>query len=286
MMKTVGKWCVLLLLMAYAVGMAVWANAEASRHVCTGIEIHIEGDARADSITRSGVAFELGRYPRKIVGERLSTINTLEIEKYLGGFSNFESVECLLSSQGKLQVNITPMIPEIRVFDADGRSYYVNKDGKEIVSNAEFFADVPIVQGRFSKTLRPKDVLPVTRFVSRDSLLSQLVASVVVRDRDNILLVPRVGGHVINIGDASRLAEKRNALLTAYRNILPYRGWDTYDTISVKFRNLIVATRRDKSPLHPLPEVTEDIDPEEATLPEALYPAPSADSNKESKPTE
>ena len=49
---------------------------------------------------------------------------------------------------------------------------------------------------------------------------------------------------------------------------------------------MIVATRRDKTPLHPLPEVTEDIDPEEAALPGDLYPAPSAGPQNDSTATQ
>lgn len=266
MKKTVLKWTLLVVLMAYSVGMAVWANSRAASDICNGIEINIEGVASADSLTRQGVRAELAKSPYKIVGQPMASINTLEIEKYLKRFSNFEDVECVMTSQGKLSVKIVPMIPEIRVFDGN-RSYYVNKDGKEIASRAEFFVDVPVVRGRFSKKLRPSYVFPVTRFINSDSILSQLVGMVVVDSKDDIILVPRIAGHVINIGDTTRLREKRRALLTAYRNILPYRGWEEYDTISVKFRGQIVATRRDKTPLHPITIVEEEIDPEEHTLP-------------------
>lgn len=273
MKTTILKWTLLLALIAYAIGMAVWANARAAADVCTGINIDIKGNAKANDITLRGVEAELAGYPKKIKGEKLGTINTLEIENYLKRLSAFEDVSCVVNSQGVLQVNIMPMVPEIRVFDGT-RSYYVNKDGKEMASKAEFYNDVPIVCGRFSKELRPGYILPVTRFISRDSLLRQLIGQIVVNDRDNILLVPRISGHVINIGDTGRLVEKRKAIMTAYRNILPYRGWETYDTISVKFRGQIVATRRDKTPLHPLAEIEEEVNPEEASLTEELPSGP------------
>ncbi len=88
-----------------------------------------------------------------------------------------------------------------------------------------------------------------------------------VNGPDDIILVPRITGHVINLGDTTRLAEKRRMLMTAYKNIIPYRGWNQYDTISVKFRGQIVATRRNKAPLYPIETFIEEEDPEEATLP-------------------
>ncbi len=86
------------------------------------------------------------------------------------------------------------------------------------------------------------------------------------KDADDILLIPRVAGHVINFGDASGLERKRRALMAIYRNVMPYKGWEEYDTISVKFRGQVVATRRDKSAAAHSAVLTEEADLEEASL--------------------
>lgn len=220
----------------------------------------------SDTITIKGVKAELMKYPRKLVGAPISSINAMDIEKYLMNLNNFEDVQCYVSTNGFLNVSITPMIPEVRVFDGND-SYYVNRQGKRIKSNAEFFMDVPVMAGTFTKDFTPQSVLPVVRFVKKDPVLKDLIAMFEAHDADNILLVPRITGHVINFGDTTRLEEKRRMLLTAYRNIIPYRGWEMYDTISVKFKGQIVATRRNKTPLYPIESILEEEDPEEATLP-------------------
>lgn len=272
MLKTIFKWLILTSLFAYITCMAIWAHGEAAKLVCTGIEINIESEARADSITFKGVRQELAKFPKKIIGSQLTDINTRDIEKYLSANSNFENVECALTTSGKLKVGIIPMIPELRVFE-ENTSYYINKDGKRIESKPNFFVDVPVVTGRFSADFSPRNLIGVSRFIQADPILRNLVGMIEVIDAENIILVPRIHGHVINLGDTTRLKEKRQALVTMYRKVMPYKGWDMYDTISVKFRNQIVATRRDKARnLHSLP-VEEDVDPEEATLPEVNIPA-------------
>lgn len=269
--KSILKYALLIILAAYAVGMAIWANAEAKKNSCKGITVAVDGRGVSDSITLGSIRGKLLGYPRKIVGAPLTSINTLEIENYLKSLNNFEDVKCFITTSGYLSVRITPMIPEIRVFDGN-KSYYLNKDGKRIPSNAEFFADVPVVAGRFSKRLSPALALPVVRFVQNDSVLRHLVAMVVVKDADNIMLIPRITGHVVNFGDTMRLGEKRKSLLTAYREIIPSRGWNYYDTISVRFRGQIVASRRDKAPLFPSEQIIEEADLEEATLPADTLP--------------
>lgn len=264
--KTILKWLLLTVLLVYACGITVWARNESRRHGCQGIEVTIERGTSADTITKHGVMEELSHYPRKLVGMPIESIDTRHLEKYLSRFSNFEDVECTLTTDGKININIQPMVPAIRVFDGD-KSYYINKEGKVIESKPNFFVDVPVVIGNFNSGFTPLQVLPLVRFVERDKVLSKLVGMIEAKDADNLILVPRIHGHVVNFGDTTFLADKRRALLSIYRKVMPYKGWNEYDTISVKFRGQVVATRRNKSRTDHGGVYDDAPDMEEATLP-------------------
>ncbi len=263
--KTILKWIILILLLGYSAAVTVWARSEAARNSCRGIDVEVENQGKADSVTRSGVLAELAHYPRKIIGTPLESLNTYDIRQFLSRLSNFESVDCVVTTDGMLKVNVVPMVPELRVFTPMG-SYYINKDGKHIPSNAEFYVDVPVVKGTFTNKMPATYVLPVTRFIESDPVMRDLVAMIEVTDKDNIILIPRIQGHVINFGDTSRLREKKRALMTMYNKIMPYKGWNEYDTISVRFRDQIVATRRQKAAVDHGPVVDDGYDPEEAAL--------------------
>lgn len=267
MVKKIVGWVILTVLAAYVVFAAIWAHGEAAKNSCKGIEVQIVKGHTADSVTQRGIMAEIAKYPDQLVGAQIPAINTRNLEKYLRDFPQFEDVSCSFTTGGKLVIKVTPMVPELRVFE-DSASYYINKDGKRMASKASFFVDVPVVSGNFSREFQPKHLLPVTRFIGNDPLLSQLVGMVHAQDADNILLVPRIHGHVINFGDTNRLAEKRDALVAVYRKVLPYKGWEEYDTISVKFRGQVVATRRAKGNQAPQKVEYEEPDMEEATLPE------------------
>ena len=266
MRKSILKWLILILLITYACGMTIWAHNESRRNGCKGIEVTIENSTSADTVTKNGVMEELARYPRKIIGEPIETIDTRHLEKYLSAFSNFEDVECVTTTSGMLDIKIQPMMPAIRVFDGD-KSYYINKSGKVIESKPNFFVDVPLVSGNFSSTFTPMHVLPLVRFIEKDKVMSKLVSMIEAKDADNLILIPRIHGHVINFGDTNRLEDKRRALLTVYRKVMPYKGWNEYDTISVKFHGQVVATRRDKNRADHGGVYDDSPDMEEATLP-------------------
>ena len=253
--------------MGYATWMTVWAHREADRHVCEGIDIYVSGNKALDSIIRRGVSLRLNDYPEKIVGTGLNNIDTNKLKKYLSSMSNFESVDCMITSGGRLRIEVVPLVPVMRVF-SHGKSYYINKVGKHIESNAEFFTEAPIVSGNFSKNFTPKEVIPLVRHIEKDPMLKNLVSMIVATDSYNLLLVPRMYGHIINFGDTTRLDEKTRALSLFYKKVMPHKGWMEYDTISVKFRDQIVATRRDKTSAKHSENYIEDYDLEEHTLPE------------------
>lgn len=266
MVKTVFKWVILIFLLAYAVIAAVWARGEAMKSACKGIDVRIVKTNTVDSVTQRGVMAEIDSYPGKIIGNLPSSINTKDIEAYLKKAAHFEDVECTLNTDGRLVVRIVPMMPALRVFDGN-RSYYINKEGKEMESKASFFVDVPVVTGHFTKNFRPVDIMPVVKFIENDPMLGKLVGMIDANDDDNIMLIPRIHGHVINFGDTTRLEEKRKMLGAVYNKVMPYKGWDIYDTISVKFKGQVVATRRDKNRRDHGGVYDDGIDLEESTLP-------------------
>lgn len=267
MTKKIFGWIILVLLLAYVVGAAIWARAEAAKNSCQGIDIQIVKANAIDTVSRKGILAEINRYPEKIIGTQIPAIDTRKLEQYLRTFPQFEDVSCSFNTAGRLTVRVIPMVPEIRIFE-DSTSYYINKDGKKMASKASFFVNVPVVSGRFDDSFRPVDVLPLTRFISADPVLSNLVGMVRAESPDNILLIPRIHGHVINFGDTNRLPEKRKALLAVYKKVMPYKGWEEYDTISVKFAGQVVATRRNKGNRNPQNVEFEETDMEEATLPD------------------
>ncbi len=265
-LNKVGKWLILIALLTYTVIITVWAGQRDATRRCNGIEVRIEQHSfMGDTMTQRGVITELAAYDKHLEGKVLKDIDTYAIERYLSRLSNFESVQCYITTKGKLRISVVPVIPELRVFDGND-SYYVNKDGKRIAANARFFADMPVVSGHFTRDFPATSVLPVAQYIAADSLFKRLIMMIRADSPDDIILVPRIAGHVINIGDASDLPVKFRNIRLAYREIMPHQGWDKYDTISVKFAGRIVATRRNKAEVSHVPEYEQDEDLDEEAL--------------------
>lgn len=241
--KTVVKWILLTFLMAYTIGMCFWSARQAQARRCEGLDIRILSESR--SVSPKTVENQILGFSQ-IKGKPISSISVREIERMLSKCNNYEEVECGFTSGGKLCVEVVPLVPELRVF-IPRSSYYINRKGKRVEADAEFYTDVPLAMGRFSSKFRPTDLFPLVDFINKDSLMKNLVTMIEVRSPDDIILIPRIKGHVINFGNTKRLNEKLTSLKLFYHKVMPYKGWNNYDTISVKFNGMIVCTRKDKS---------------------------------------
>lgn len=150
-------------------------------------------------------------------------------------------------NDGSLAIDVVPMVPVARVFESSRnrhRSYYINAEGKRIGAEARFHIDVPVVCGSFSERHTPARLLPLLSHIAADRQLNALVSTLVSEPDGDIIIVPSMRGHVINFGDTADTADKFARLRRFYRTVPGVRGWDSYDTVSVKWRGQVVATRR------------------------------------------
>lgn len=253
--------------LAAIITAGVWANSQAGNAVCTKLEVNIINSDSSVFVTRENIMQELTRLHIDPVGERLSNINTKMIEQRLNQSEYLENVECVIVNNHTLQIQATQLVPVMRIFDGN-RSYYVNSRGKRMSATARYHVDVPVVKGHFTVDFPPSRLLPLINYVERDETLSSLVTMYSVRDSNNIFIVPCITGHVVNIGAPVDLENKFAKLREFYAKVMPQKGWTYYDTISVKFRHQVVATRRTKTVATPFDwaSVADDADADIETM--------------------
>lgn len=224
----------------------LWARNKAKGELCSAIDVLVINGDSTSFVTSEGVLEDLKNKGITVVGKRMGDIDADYIEQQLKMSPYLESADCIKCKDGKVLIKVNQLVPVLRVFDGDN-SYYINRVGKRMESSMLYHCNVPVVQGHFNKQYPPTRLLPLISYVESDSLLSSLVTMLCVRDTNNIILIPSIGGHVVNIGNADGFENKFAKLKLFYKEVMPKRGWQTYDTISVKWNHQVVATRRAKA---------------------------------------
>ncbi len=245
-MKRLIQNSILAVLAALLVTGALWARSKSRGEVCTAVNVQVVNADSTSFVTPEGILSDLKSQGIKLEGKRMGDINASDVEEALRLSPYLENADIVKCQDGRLLIRVYQLVPVLRVFDGD-ESYYVNRMGKRMAASSFYHCDVPVVQGHFTKKYPPTRLLPLIDYVEGDSLLRSLVTMYCVRDTNNIILVPQFSGHVVNIGNADGFENKFDKLKLFYREVMPKKGWNTYDTISVKWNHQIVATRRVKA---------------------------------------
>ena len=253
----IARYILLIVLTALMIVGILWARDKSRDEVCNEVRVEVVNDDSTQFVTPAGVIEELERKHIIVKGKPVWQINVEDIEHKIGESQYIESVECMFENGGCLKIQVAQIVPVMRVFDGD-QSYYVNKNGKRMTAVSTFYADVPIVEGHFTKQFSPLRLLPLINYVERDSALKSLVTMYCMRDTNNIFIVPSIHGHVVNMGTCDNFDSKFEKLKLFYKKVMPVKGWMYYDTVSVKWNKQVVATRRDK-----IVEKIQEYDPEE-----------------------
>ena len=276
-MKRLIQYSILVILaVALTVGI-LWAREKSRGELCTAVDVEVVNADSTSFVTPQGVLTDLKSQGVKIVGKHMGDINASDIEEALKVSPYLENADIVKCQNGKVLIRVSQLVPVLRVFDGE-ESYYLNKAGKRMAATTYYHCDVPVVQGHFTRKYPATRLLPLIDYVESDSLLHSLVTMYQVRDTNNIILIPDISGHVVNIGNADGFENKFAKLKLFYREVLPKRGWNTYDTISVKWNHQIVATRRIKAVEEVLPDHSED--DEQAPDIETMTVGTAADAKK------
>lgn len=228
----------------YLVTMTLISSALSAERRCAGIDIVIDDSADCRFVTREELTRELGDLPNIVKSRALSSINIDSLERELDAFDKIETVNVNILSNGIIRISVVPMRPVARIFDNE-YSYYINRSGKKIKADARYHIDVPVVVGNF-KNISPRSIIPLIDRIDRDPMMKQLVSMIKVDSPNDILLIPTIRGHLINLGDTLGYDDKFRRIRAMYTEVMKEKGWEYYDTISVKWSGQVVACRRDK----------------------------------------
>lgn len=254
------------ILLGYIVTASIVTGKLYASQKFSELEIVLNNKNNQNFVTVASIESELADIPSTT--ENLADIDISIIEKKLNEVVNIEAARVNRYPNGKIKIDVTPVIPVARVFDRNGYSYYINKQGKKLRADAIYHIDVPVITGYVDDgILAAADLLPLVNYINSDSLWSNLTTALKIEKNHDVILIPSIKGHVVNLGDWRDLNidNKFRRLYTMYREVLPHKGWQFYDTISVKFSGQVVASKTKKQT--PVPTLLYELsDAEEVSI--------------------
>jgi cell division protein FtsQ len=80
--------------------------------------------------------------------------------------------------------------------------------------------------------------------INKDPFWRAQIQQLFLDKTGNILMMPLVGDHIINLGDENNIAEKLEKLRIFNKKKEFLASWDKYDTININFKGQIVCSKK------------------------------------------
>jgi len=109
--------------------------------------------------------------------------------------------------------------------------------------NTKYVADLIIATGDIPKWYAQKVLHRIANFINDNEFWKNEVVQLNILPDRTIEMVPRVGDHIVYLGDANDIENKFERLRKFYKYGLTQAGWNKYHYISVEFSNQIICKK-------------------------------------------
>lgn len=222
--------------------MMSFIKPDEAEDICTDIHINISKESEEGFLSEKDVRKILGQAKLSLLSQPMKLINTRQIEEVLQGNDLIENAECYKALDGVLCINIKQRIPIVRVMAENGDDYYVDSH-HEVMPHSNYTCDLLIATGHISKHYASKVLAPLAATILKDNFWRNQVEQINILEDHSVELVPRVGEHIVYLGQPTKVATKLERLRKFYRYGLNEAGWNRYSRISVEFDNQIICKK-------------------------------------------
>ncbi len=175
------------------------------------------------------------------VNKRFTEIDLNQIEDAVKSCPMVLKAVCYRTPKGEVKVEMTQRQPMYRVMTEAG-NYYVDKNHETFPTSYNSSVEVPLLSGYVTKELAKDSLYNFMLFVKNDKFWREQTAQVYVDADDGLMLIPRVGSHVILLGNSSNFEQKLENVKIFYSKVINEVGWNTYSKIDVRYNNQIICT--------------------------------------------
>ena len=181
----------------------------------------------------------------KLEGYPLSVIDTRRLEKQLEENPYIRNAEISKDISGRMEVLVEQRVPLVRIMQGGKEGFYLDREGEMLPLSPRFTPHILLATGNISGD--PGQLQELHRFcgyLSDHPFWKGQIVQVYVDRGGEYELIPRVGAHHILLGSLEEWEKKLRNLEMLYRHGLSRFGWNSYETINLKYTNQVICTKR------------------------------------------
>ena len=213
--------------------------------VCTQVDINIQGGKVEGFLGTTEIKEQLKSAKIFPQGQPMKQIDVRKIEDAIRKNPFVETAECYKVQGGRIKIDLTQRLPVVRVKAQNGDDYYVDAYG-ELMPNTRFVSDLVIATGNISRNYAKKKLSRWGSLILQNPFWHSQIEQINILEDGTVEMVPRIGDHIVYLGNATNIQQKLDRLEKFYRYGLSEAGWNKYSYINLEFDNQIICKKRKK----------------------------------------
>ena len=110
--------------------------------------------------------------------------------------------------------------------------------------NVKYCTNIVVATGNISRQYAQKVLTKVGNTILSDKFWQNQVVQINVLPDGTLEMVPRVGDHIVYLGEPVDVGAKLNRLMKFYKYGLSQAGWNKYSYINIAFDNQIICKKK------------------------------------------
>ena len=212
------------------------------------IEIEIMNNQDFYLIDQFEIQALLDKEQSVVLGTNFDQVDIKLLERQVEENPFVAEIDIFMSVTGVLGAKVSQAQPIGRLMSSRGPDQYIDVTGKLLPMNTDYTARVPLIsfaeypqwESNLGENDLGKQLMEFLIFINKDELWKAQIAQLVVSEENELTLWPQMTKQLILFGPADEIEEKFKKLKLFYKEVLPKKGWNTYSSINLKYKNQIV----------------------------------------------
>jgi len=184
-----------------------------------------------------------------IIGSTYDDIDLKTIENRVLRNQYVSTTQAFKDLSGNLTVKISLCRPMARIIRKDKTDSYLCESGKIITTSEQYTPRVLLISGEYMQEITSGNIasdsiygkiFQMVTFINNDAFWKAQISQLHIDKTGDITIYPQVTKQYVEFGEAESIREKFIKMKYFYTKILPFKGWNYYARVNVKFGNQII----------------------------------------------
>lgn len=182
-----------------------------------------------------------------------SIIDLNYLEEKIKSNKFIKDIEIYNNLNNVVNININQFKPYARLINNIGDDYYIDKNGEIFPVSNKYSERVLLIFFKNYKNIDKEkninffqngnEIFKLINYINSNDFYKKQISQINVLKDGEIIMIPQITKQKIYFGNTDNMEIKFKKLELFYKNILPTKGWNYYESVNLKFKNQIVCNK-------------------------------------------